>query len=292
MQGDVSSGYPLVGYPDLQPEQTTAYEIGFDHLIADDIRLDVTAYYKDISDLITTTSSFKVAGNSVTYFTNGSYGSAKGFDISLEKLPSGSFLTGSVAYSYLIARGIGSNALEPYYTYLTSVEDTLAPVTEYPLDFDQRHTLTAVVDFRVPYQRNLSVLGVGIPGGWGINTVGHYGSGLPYTITDVDGNRLGERNEGRLPAYYTVDMRFNKDFRFSKGRYILSFFVEADNVFDRRNVIDVYSLTGRADYDGFTPTATLALSAEELEYYDRLYDHDPQNYSPPRTIRTGLELHF
>jgi len=292
MQGDVSSGYPIVGYPDLRPEQTTAYEIGLDHLITDDIRLDVTAYYKDITDLITTTSSFKVAGNSVTFFSNGAYGSAKGLDVSLEKLPSGSFLTGSIAYSYLIAKGIGSNALEPYYTYLTSTDDTLAPVTEYPLDFDQRHTLTAVLDFRLTHEQRLNVLGVGIPGGWGINAVGHYGSGLPYTITDVDGNRLGERNEGRLPPYYTVDMKFNKDFRINRGRYILSFFIEADNVFDRRNVIDVYSLTGRADYDGFTPTATLALSAEELEYYDGLYDHDPQHFSPPRTIRTGLELHF
>jgi outer membrane receptor protein involved in Fe transport len=292
MQGDVSSGYPLVGYPDLKPEQTTAYEIGLDHLLADDIRLDVTAFYKDIEELVTTASSFKVAGNSVTYFTNGAYGSAKGFDISLEKLPSGGFLTGSLAYSYLIAKGVGSYALEPYYTYLTSAEDTLVPVTEYPLDFDQRHTVTAVLDFRIPHGRHLTLKGLKIPSDWGINLVGHYGSGLPYTLTDIDGNRLGERNEGRLPAYYTVDMRFNKDVRLASGAYILSFFVEADNIFDRRNVINVYSLTGRPDYDGINPDAGLALSASELERYDQLYDHDPQHYSPPRTIRTGLELHF
>ncbi len=292
MQGDVSSGYPLVGYPDLEPERTIAYEIGLDHLLADDIRMDITAYHKDIEDLVTTYSSFKVAGNSVTYFANGAYGSARGVDISLEKLPSDGFLSGSVSYGYLIAEGVGSYALEPYYTYLTSTVDTLAPVTEYPLDFDQRHTVTAMIDFRVPHNRHLDVLGLKIPGAWGINVVGHYGSGLPYTITDVDGNRLGERNEGRLPSYQMVDMRFNKDFRLKGGKFVLSFFVEADNVFDKRNVIDVYSLTGRPDYDGFCPSATLALSAEELATYDGLYDHDPQNYSPPRTIRTGLELHF
>ncbi|UCE23354.1 MAG: TonB-dependent receptor [Candidatus Zixiibacteriota bacterium] len=292
MQGDVSSGYPLVGYPDLEPERTTAYEIGLDHLLRDDIRFDVTAYYKDIEDLVTTMSSFKVAGNSVTYFANGGYGSAKGIDISIEKLPSGSFLSGSIAYGYMIAQGVGSDALEPYYTYLTSMEDTLAPVTEYPLDFDQRHTLTAVLDFRVPHNRDLNLMGVKVPGDWGINLVGHYGSGLPYTLRDIDGNRLGDRNGGRLPAYYTVDMRFNKDFYLGSGNYILSLFVEADNVFNRRNVIDVYSLTGRPDYDGINHTATLALSADELEKYDRLYDHDPQNFSPPRTIRAGLELHF
>ena len=292
MDGDISSGYPIVGNPGLLPERTTSYEIGLDHLVGEAFRFDVTTYYKDITDLVTTRSSFEVAGNSVTYFVNDDYGSVKGVDIGLEKLPSGDFITGSLSYGYMIAKGNGSYALEPYYTYLTSLQDTLAPITEYPLDFDQRHTLTAVLDFRVPHDRYLEVAGLKIPGGWGLNTVGHYGSGLPYTLTDIDGNQLGDRNEGRLPTYYTVDMRFNKDFRFYGGKYVLSLFVEADNVFDRRNIINVYSLTGRPDYDGFTPTATLALEADELSAYDALYDHDPQNYSPPRTVRTGLELHF
>ncbi|MEW6413333.1 MAG: TonB-dependent receptor [Candidatus Zixiibacteriota bacterium] len=292
MSGDVSSGYPLVGNPDLEPERTTSWEIGLDHLIGEAVKFDITAYYKDINDLVTTRSSFEVAGNSVTFFVNEDYGSAKGVDISVEKLPANDFITGSLSYGYMVAKGIGSDALEPYYTYLTSLEDTLAPLTEYPLDFDQRHTLTAVIDFRVPYDRHLKVAGLAIPGGWGINTVGHYGSGLPYTMTDVDGNRLGDRNSGRLPAYYTVDMRFNKDFRMSRGGSILSFFVEIDNLLNRRNIINVYSLTGCADDDGFNQTATLALSQEELDKWDALYDHDPQNYSPPRTIRTGLELHF
>ncbi len=292
MNGDISSGYPLVGNPDLEPERTTSWEIGLDHLIGETVRFDITAYYKDIKDLVTTRSSFEVAGNSVTFFVNDDYGSVKGVDFSLEKLPSNDFITGSLSYGYMVAQGIGSDALEPYYTYLTSLEDTLAPLTEYPLDFDQRHTLTAVIDFRVPHNRTLHVAGMNIPGNWGVNLVGHYGSGLPYTMTDVDGNRLGDRNAGRLPAYHTVDMRFNKDFRLMKGGSTLSFFVEVDNLFDRRNVINVYSLTGRADDDGFNQTASLALSQDELDEYDALYDHDPQHFSPPRTIRTGLELHF
>ena len=122
--------------------------------------------------------------------------------------------------------------------------------------------------------------------------VGHYGSGLPYTPTDVNGNRLGDRNEGRLPANYTVDCRFNKDFFFSGSDNYLSLFVEVDNLFDRRNVLQVYSRTGEVDDDGVSTGAGLSLNEEELEGYDWLYDHDPQNYSPPRTIRTGLEFNF
>ena len=291
-QGDISTGYPLLGNPNLEPEQTTAYEIGLDHLIGENLRLDVTAYYKDIKDLTTTRSSFEVAGLAVTHFDNDDYGTAKGIDLSLEKLPMGSHFSASVSYSYMIAMGNGSSATEPYYTYLTSVTDTLPPVSKYALDFDQRHTLTAVMSYNVPKDWSTSLYGMNVPGAWGFSFVGHYGSGLPYTPTDVSGNRLGERNEGRLPPNYTVDMRFNKDFFVSGSSNYLSLFIEVDNLFDRRNVLQVYSRTGEPDDDGISTGAGLALNEEELEEYDWLSDHDPQNYSPPRTIRTGLEFNF
>lgn len=290
-QGDTRTGYPLLGNPDLEPEQTTAYELGLDHLIGEDLRIDVTAYYKDIEDLVTTRSSGTVAGLSITRFTNADYGTVKGFDVALEKLPLSGNFSGSISYGYMIATGIGSYALEPYYTFLTSTEDTLAPVTEYPLDFDQRHTVTAVLSYQVPANWQGRLFGWKVPTAWGVTMVGHYGSGLPYTPTDASGNRIGERNEGRLPANYTVDMRVYKDFPFHSS-YPLRLFVEVDNLFNKHNVIDVYSRTGQPDDDGRRTGAGLALDQNELERLDRLYDHDPQNYSPPRTIRAGFELNF
>jgi outer membrane receptor protein involved in Fe transport len=292
LQGDISSGYPLLGNPELEPERTVSYELGLDHLIGDDLRLDITAYYKDVNDLVTTRSTYKVAGNAVTFFDNDDYGSVKGIDVAIEKLPVTDRLSASVAYSYMVAAGNGSDALEPYYTFLTSTEDTLAPVTEYALDFDQRHTVSAMFDYRIPADWQGSLFGIPLPGDWGINIIGHYGSGLPYTPTVNTGERLGERNESRLPAHYTVDMRFNKDFLVWGGIYRLSLFVEADNLFNRRNVINVYSLTGQADNDGSAIGAGGSLDPAELDRLDRLYDHDPQNYSAPRTIRTGMKLSF
>jgi len=295
IQGDVTSGLPLLGNPDLEPEQTVAYELGLDHMISEDLRIDVTAYYKDISDLATTRASVRSAANTVTYFDNGDYGSVTGFDVELEKLPLGGYFGGSVSYGYMVATGNGSYATEPYYTFLTSVEDTLAPLKEYPLDFDQRHTITAVMSYRVPGEWNGNLFGMPLPGAWGLTMVGHYGSGLPYTPSDADGNRLGERNEGRLPASYTVDMRFNKDFPVGGNGQVLSFFTEVDNLFDRRNVINVYSRTGQPDNDGQVIGLGLAASDEQrnlLTKLDRLSDHDPQNYSPPRTVRVGLEFTF
>lgn len=292
LKGDISSGFPLLGNPDLKPERTTSYELGLDHLIGEDLRVDVTAYYKDVSDLVTTRSFFKEAGNVVTQFTNDDYGSVKGFDIAIQKLPIGSYFSGAVSYSYMISSGNGSFAWEPYYTFLTSNEDTLAPITEYPLDFDQRHTVTGVVSYQVPRNQNIEFAGMRIPGAWAWSFVGHYGSGLPYTATDVRGNRLGERNENRLPANYTVDMRFNKDLYLFGNDEFMSFFIEVDNIFDERNVLSVYNRTGSPEDDGQLIGGSLSASQDLVDFYDRLSDHDPQNFSKPRTIRTGLEFNF
>lgn len=292
LQGDVSTGLPLVGNPNLEPEETISYELGIDHMISEDLRLDVTAYYKDINDLVTARSYNTNQAEDVTFIQNGDYGSAKGFDVMLEKLPVKGNLSASISYSYMIANGNGSYALEPYYTYLTSNEDSLAPVTEYPLDFDQRHTITAVIDYRVPANWNKRILGVKMPSAWGVSMVGSYGSGLPFTKTDRFGNRIGERNEGRLPARYSVDMRANKTFALGKGGRTVDFFIEIDNLFNRRNVVDVYSHTGLAYTDGNRASSGYATNQQQLDDLDRIYDDDPQNYSPPRMIRTGIEMRF
>ena len=292
LKGDRTSGLPVIGNPDLEPEETISYELGVDHLIGSDLRLDVTAYHKEISDLVTTREVGSILNNPVTRYVNDDYGTAVGFDVSLEKLPLHGNFSASISYSYMVAKGNGSNANEPYYTYLTSTTDTLPPLSEYYLDFDQRHTITAVLSYNAPSDWAGRLLGMKLPGAWGLTMVGYYGSGLPYSRVDASGFRMGERNENRLPATYTVDMRFNKDFNVGWNQSRMTFFVEVDNLFNRKNVLNVYTRTGVPDDDNNLVQADLTLSQDELNYYDRLYDMDPQNYSPPRTIRTGLEFSF
>lgn len=292
LDGNIESGLPLLGNPNLQPERTTAYEIGLDHMLNSNLRLNVTAYYKDIDDLITTISTYRFGkGSIVTSFENGDYGSVKGLDFAIEKIKSDDIYSASVSYSYMVSKGNSSYALEPYYTFATSPTDTIAPVTAYPLDFDQRHTVTGVFNVSLPSNFKGKMFGLQVPTNWSLTAVGRYGSGLPYTRTKVDGGQLGERNAVRLPATYSVDMKFNKSFNLSNNK-MLRFFIEVDNLFNRKNILNVYSLTGRPDYDNSTPVATLSLSQNDIDYYDRLFDSDPQNYSSPRTVRSGLEFHF
>lgn len=291
LAGNITSGLPLLGNPDLKPERTVAYELGVDQLINENVRFDVTAYYKDISNLVATREAQRIGTTTITKFTNDDYGTASGFDISIEKLRLNGLVGGSISYGYLLARGIGSTPMESYYTYVTSTQDTLAPVTEYPLEFDQRHTMTTVFNVRFPADWKGHLFGLPVPGGWGLTFVGYLGSGLPYTKTDAKGNRVGARNEGRLPARSSVDMRFNKDLKLGKLGNMLTVFVEVDNLFDRRNVLSVYSRTGLPNNDNIQNTS-LSLDADLLKQLDGLYDHDPQNYSRPRTMRLGLEYSF
>ncbi|KPL02585.1 MAG: hypothetical protein AMJ90_05495 [candidate division Zixibacteria bacterium SM23_73_2] len=296
LKADLSTGFPLVGNPDMEPEKTVSYELGFDHMLTQEIKLDATVYYKDLTNLATTRQLI-YSGGSYTQYTNADYGSVKGVDLILTKIPVGNF-SGKVAYTYSIAKGNASSVTEGYYDYFTrGTSAPVWPVKEYPLDFDQRHTLVADLDYRVTKDWRGELLGITIPGAWGVNLLTKYGSGFPYTKTDEQGNRIGMLNEGRMPPTYRIDFKFNKDFYFSKASDIrVTFFTEIENLFDRRNVIHVYSNTGKPDDDGRDYSATTdpdgPATADDVNYYYRLLSEDPQNYDAPRTIRWGLELVF
>jgi len=299
LQADLSTGFPLMGNPDMEAEKSVSYELGINHAFRQDMTLKVTTYYKDLTNLAST-RQIVYAGGSYTQYTNADYGSAKGVDVILTKRPDRSNLSGNVNYSYMIAKGNASTPYEGYYDYYTQGTNApVWPVREYPLSFDQRHTLTINLDYRVPRHWQGSLLGMSLPGAWGLNVLAKYGSGLPYTKTDDQGNRVGALNEGRMPATYTVDLKFNKDFYlFSDKDLRLSFFTEVENLFDRRNVIHVYSNTGKPNDDGrhyeltADPDGDGPYTAEDVNRYYRLLAKDPQNYDAPRTFRWGLEFVF
>ena len=297
LQAELNSGFPLVGNPDLEPEETVGYELGVNHMIDDNTALKLVTYYKDISNL-TTTRLVRYPGGSYVAYTNADYGSVKGFDVVLSRRPVNN-LSGTINYSYMIARGNASYPYEGYYDYFTVDNPPVFPVREFPLDFDQRHTISLNLDYRIPRDFHGELFGISMPSSWGTNVLFKYGSGMPYTKTDNDGNRIGLLNEGRMPSTYTVDLKLNKDFYISKSsNSFVSLFVEVENLFDRRNVINVYSNTGEPDDDGrdrslvLDPDGPGPLTTSDVNRVWDLLAQDPQNYDTPRRIRWGLEFIF
>jgi hypothetical protein len=299
LQADLTTGLPVVGNPDMEAEKSIAYELGINHALTDDITMKTTTYYKDLHNLAST-REVVYAGGSYTQFVNADYGTVKGVDVILTKRPTNKNLSGTINYSYMIAKGNASSAYEGYYDYFTQgTSAPVWPVREYPLSFDQRHTLTVDLDYRVPRDWKGKFAGLTLPGAWGLNVLTKYGSGMPYTKTDDQGNRLGAINEGRMPATYRVDLKFNKDFYlFQDKQTHLSFFTEVVNLFDRRNVLHVYSNTGKPDDYGYhyeltaDPDGAGPLTAEDVNRYYRLLAKDPENYDAPRTLRWGIEFVF
>ncbi len=299
LEGELNSGFPLIGNPDLKPEKTIAYEIGLDHALSQNVTLNVAAYFKDIENLVSTRLALRdvTASNPnpnmiVTEFTNEDYSSVKGLNVTLSKRRT-NFFYGTLSYSYMIARGNSPEELFAYYNVITEPGETL-PVTSYPLDFDQRHTLTFNIDMRSSSDWSGKLFGI-LPasGVWGMNYVFRYGSGLPFSKIDSKSlQRLGGINSFRMPTNYTVDARFNRDFNIGGSKKVLSVFVEIENLFNRRNVVNVYSFTGLPNDDGRDVTDGGLVSPEETRRLHSLIAKDPQNYGAPRTIRTGLQFSF
>ncbi|HSG99984.1 MAG TPA: hypothetical protein VLB27_08045, partial [candidate division Zixibacteria bacterium] len=253
-----------------------------------------TAYYKDIENLIATRDvAIGGGGTIVTSFANVDFSNVQGLDLKLTKRRSRYFF-GSINYSLMFARGLAPEETYAYYNIIgVAAEDF--PQKQYPLDFDQRHTLTLNMDLRTPRDWQGKFLGVApLSGSWGMNVIGRYGSGMPYTkYSQKTGERVGGRNEYRMPFTFTIDARINRDFYFGESSRYLSVFVEVENLFNRRNVVNVYNTTGLWDDDGveYTDGGALVTEQRASELYD-LITNDPQHLGPPRTIRTGLQFNF
>ncbi|UCF64854.1 MAG: TonB-dependent receptor plug domain-containing protein, partial [bacterium] len=111
---DVLDNDALIGNPGLEPEKTVAFEAGFKQQLGQTYAVDITAYYKDISNLIS--SFYYFSGRDYTIFINADYGRIQGVDISLSKRYSG-FFAGALNYTFMIAQGNESDPIEGYSQY-------------------------------------------------------------------------------------------------------------------------------------------------------------------------------
>ena len=241
-------------------------------LVTSDIKFSVRGFYKDMFEILAM-KEVVYPGGKYTIYDNIDWGSSKGLELTLEKKPVDRF-SGSVNYTFQIAQGSGSDPQEFYYDYYTEGENApVYPKREYPLDFDQRHTLSAILAYQ-------------IPSGPGVSVNMRYGSGLPYTRRSISGERIGNINDGRMPYSFTSDLKLYQ--AFSTGKFTHSFFVQVENLFDKRNILNVYDVTGRPDFDGQDFTGR----DDTYRALYRFYAYDPLNYSAPREIRLGYELSF
>jgi len=303
---DISSGLPLVGNPNITPEETIQYQFGLAHRFSESLSLEIVSFFKDQMNLATNrTYPVLIDGQvaTVTVMEMEDYAKIKGIEFKL-KLNKFSNLTGDIDYTWMSAKGTGSSNREYYYLYIFDSDRPL-PVKEYPMEFDLTHSVKFNLNYYLPKKNNSSFTGKFFSD-WNFNIQGNLSSGAPYTPTDIYG-KAQEIGSKRMPGYKSLDMRIEKYFN------KFSAYFDIRNLFNWINTTYVYSYSGEPDTNGRPPvfersrytqyigdtnpiTGNIISSAEEaydshLTLWKSLLNN-PYNYSSARFFHFGINLWF
>ncbi len=302
----------------LDPQVTTQYEIGFNQQFADNASFDITAFYKDIQDWVTTGRILGGPTDRISYYNimqNGAFATTKGVELSLT-LRRTNRVAAQVNYTYSSALGTAS---APASTIAGTEQGTGVPTIINPLDFNRPHVGSINVDYRWGKGDGGKILEQ-----LGANLLITFQSGHPYTLrTGATGQQdesfggtindprnripLEAINTSYTPWNWNIDLRVDKTVDF--GPLAANFYVYVQNLTDKRNVINVYERTGNAWDDGFRALSQISSSiaaAHGNERYWALYDAinlsgngtnmgRTWGYLPfgtPRQIRAGIRLEF
>ncbi|MCB9081892.1 MAG: carboxypeptidase regulatory-like domain-containing protein [Lewinellaceae bacterium] len=290
--------------PDLRPERTIDYEVGFQQKLSASSKIKIAAYYKELRDMIQVRTFFPVPIiNQYTTYDNLDFGTVKGFSFEYELRRTGnvSLVTN---YTLQFADGTGSDANSQ--RGLTSRGNLR---TLFPLNFDERHRININLDYRYgagKFYNGPRIGGVDLLSNTGLSLQAVAVSGRPYTGTltplELGGAQIaGAINGARKPWNFTINLRVDKNFTFGNGLGG-NIYCRISNLLDRRNIINVYSATGSPYDDGFLASSNgqdklqnIVNSNREVEAYLASFQWallNPNFFSLPRRIFLGAILDF
>jgi outer membrane receptor protein involved in Fe transport len=277
------------GNPDLEPETNIAYQAAVQHLFSRDVSGQFAVFFKDIYGLITTRADRDQFGNQITVYRNADYASARGFEASVTKSFSHKF-SAEVNYTYQIATGVASDPTQAQQFF--NGGRLYLPISEQPLDWDQRNTLTIQGVVRDP-------------GRWGFRMLWQYGSGFPYTPTFRNDRKQDPtlNNSRNLPSNAVLTIDGDKYYRIW-GQNVTMFF-------DARNILNSKNINNLSYANGFNPFVNQS-GDEYLIYFtetgraggaylqdvngDNILDwvpvRDPRVFQEGRNVRMGVSITF
>lgn len=283
LQGEIR-----VGNPSLEPQITVTYEVGLSHQLNDDYVLDMTAYYKNLYNYVSTKVERKIGEESIKWYKyiSEDYGSARGLDMQLEKLLS-NFNSWSIAYSLAWAQGNNS---------YTVVQDEATNLREFPLDWDVRHNISFNYTFRIgrgeeffiPFTDYILPIDDIVA-----NLTWSYASGSPYTPQSYEGNNnFLDTNSKRKAPTHSANLRITKGITLP-NKASMRLYMEVENLFKKTNIYDVYSKTGSPYFDGADLEDTqLGYVFPEVEYTYNLAINNPTYVNDFRGITLGIIFNF
>ena len=252
---------------DLNFGKSILFEFGVRHSFSQDLVLDVSAYNKDkVSDFAARIlpyadprDSTKIG--SINVLTNRDFGNARGIDTKFD-WRAGQYLSTSIAYTFQVSKNTGSDPFSYLNTFARQVsgqgDRTPPPEAAQRTNDDRTHNLVGSVALQLPNDFRKGTTVGSIFRDLGVFATFRVQSGLPYTrlVNNGDGQTashlsfgLGGRtqpgetlNSFEMPWTKNVDMRFNKGLRL--GRLDATVFADVRNLFNFRNVVNLFAETG------------------------------------------------
>lgn len=237
------------GNPDIGYERAHQYEFSVRYRAAADVSLRVGVYQKRLEGLV---ASVPLGVNpDSTIFGNADAGTARGLEVLAEReLRDGWGYR--VAYTLQDAKATSTDPflLNRLIVVDKQTGDTIRPArAEFPLDFDQRHTLTLILRGKVPDAFGPRVAGVqpvaGLEGAIILRAL----SGLPFSRYDtlVTDSLVGLPNSSRLPMAATLDLLVRRPLHLAGTTG--GIYLDVRNLLNRRNVVAVRRDTGEPQPD-------------------------------------------
>lgn len=297
--------------PNLKPVRTVDYEAGFQQKLSEVMAFKMSAYYKEMKDLIQQRVLANVASPLNTYkiFDNLDFGTVKGFSFTLDRRRTNN-LELSATYTLQFADGSGSDANS------SSGINTRGPIRNLiPLSFDERHRITAVIDYRYGSGKSYDgprIGNVNILEDFGVNITSFLVSGQPYTKNSDPASfggvgYAGSINGARLPWNFTTDLNVQKRFPItisseSNKKMWFNAYFRVQNLFNTKNIVNVYKFSNDAENDGYLQSSFgqdrikgVQDTGRDVEAFLDAYGWRllaPGNYTLPRRIYLGVILDF
>jgi outer membrane receptor for ferrienterochelin and colicin len=301
----------LLNNPNLKPEKTIDYELGFAKTLSLKSALKISAFYKEIRDQIQVINVLSAYPAQYQTFGNVDFGTVKGLSVNYDLRRTNNVkLTAN--YTLQFADGTGSSARSG-----ESIANTGQPNlrTTNPLNFDQRHAVSASVDYHYSEGKDYNGpvwFGLNVFANAGANLMLNAGSGTPYSrqsnITQeatygiseqitLDGSLYGSR----LPWQFRMNAKIDKSFEIKwsdKKSSNVTVYIQVQNLLNAKNIIYAYRATGNPNDDGYLTSEAAQnniASKNDEESFRNLYSlavNHPSNYSMPRMWRAGISVNF
>lgn len=310
----------VINNPNLRPEKTIDYQVGFRQLVTKNSAITFSAFYREMRDMIQIVNVANAYPVTYLTFGNVDFGTVKGFSVDYDmRRTKTSNLSLKLNYTIQFAEGTGSSETSQG-NIVQNGQPNLRAIA--PLDFDSRHQINVTADYSFgqgrDYNGPTTKKGKQPLSNSGINLIIRARSGEPYTQqanptpeaqSGVAARPIldGQINGSRLPWSFRVDMKISKGFALNTkkkesgtpGRPLyLNVNLWIQNLLDTRNIINVYRYTGNPDDDGYLTSAEGILAIDrsnDAQSFTDLYTafiRNPNNFSLPRVIRLSLSFSF